>query len=127
MERESNSRVKLDDVCGKQSKGLKKDRLFQNHYRTHSEEKYQCEECPSVWSGGPENIFNTKKQKTITLNLKAHRVTKHEGRLALKFMYHILINYGTHSHLSDPSKIGTHIHVSHFFATLGDKVSNNGR
>ena len=45
-----------------------------------------------------------------------------EGRLALKFMYHILINYGTHSHLSDPSKIGTHIHVSHFFATLGDKV-----
>ena len=54
MERESNSRVTLDDVCGKQSKCLKKDRLFQNHYRTHSEEKYQCKECPSVWSGGME-------------------------------------------------------------------------
>ena len=64
-------------------------------------------------------------RQQILLNLKAHRVTKHEGRLALKFMYHILINYGTHSHLSDPSKIGTHIHVSHFFATLGDKVPNN--
>ena len=65
---------------------------------------------------------NCKYEATITLNLKAHRVTKHEGRLALKFMYHILIICGTHSHLSDPSKIGTHIHVSHFFATLGDKV-----
>ena len=62
MERESTSRLTLDDVCGKEPKNFKKDRLFQNHYRTHAEEKFVCKECPSVWSGGPENTFNTKKQ-----------------------------------------------------------------
>ena len=61
MERESTSRLTLDDVCGKEPKNFKKDRLFQNHYRTHAEEKFVCKECPSVWSGGPENTFNTKK------------------------------------------------------------------
>ena len=54
---------------------------------------------------------NCKYEATITLNLKAHRVTKHEGRLALKFMYHILFNYGTHSYLFDPSLISAQIHV----------------
>ena len=54
MERESTSRLTLDDVCGKEPKNFKKDRLFQNHYRTHAEEKFVCEECPSVWSGGPQ-------------------------------------------------------------------------
>ena len=62
MERESSSRLTLDDVCGKQPEDFKKDRQFQNHYRTHAEEQFQCKECPSVWSGGPENTFNTKKQ-----------------------------------------------------------------
>ena len=62
MERESTSRLTLDDVCGKEPKNFKKDRLFQNHYRTHAEEKFVCKECPSVWSGGPENTFNMKKQ-----------------------------------------------------------------
>ena len=62
MERESTSRLTLDDVCGKEPKNFKKDRLFQNHYRTHAEEKFVCKEYPSVWSGGPENTFNTKKQ-----------------------------------------------------------------
>ena len=64
MERESTSRLTLDDVCGKEPKNFKKDRLFQNHYRTHAEEKFVCKECPSVWSGGPENTFNTKKQSS---------------------------------------------------------------
>ena len=63
MERESStSRLSLDDVCGKQPKNFKKDRHFQNHYRTHAEEEFKCQECPSVWSGGPETTFNTKKQ-----------------------------------------------------------------
>ena len=46
MERESSSRLTLDDVCGKQPENFKKDRQFQNHYRTHSEGKFQCKECP---------------------------------------------------------------------------------
>ena len=84
MERESNSRVTLDDVCGKQSKCLKKDRLFQNHYRTHSEEKYQCKECPSVWSGGPENIFNTKKQLSTHIH-EYHRNNKNCSQCTKSF------------------------------------------
>ena len=58
MERESTSRLTLDDVCGKKPKKFKKDRLFlsfKNHYRTMLRRN-------SVWSGGPENAFNTKKQ-----------------------------------------------------------------
>ena len=31
-------------------------------YRTHAEEKFVCKACHSVWSCGPENTFNTKKQ-----------------------------------------------------------------
>ena len=54
---------------------------------------------------------NCKYEATITINLKAHKVTKHEGSSALKFMYHILFNYGTHSYLFDPSLISTQICV----------------
>ena len=52
----------LDDVCGVQKNSFKNKRIFQNHYRTHGEQKFQCKECPAIWPEGPENIFNTKKQ-----------------------------------------------------------------
>ena len=60
---------------------------------------------------------NCKYEATITLNLNvnAHRVAKHEGSSALKLMYHILFNYGTHSYLFDPSLISAQIHVWNFF------------
>ena len=51
----------LDDVCGVQENSFKNKRIFQNHYRTHGEEKFQCSECPAIWSEGPENIFNTNR------------------------------------------------------------------
>ena len=56
---------------------------------------------------------NCKYEATITLNLNvnAHRVAKHEGSSALKLMYHILFNYGTHSYLFDPSLISAQIRV----------------
>ena len=62
MERTIHSKLQLDDVCGKQPSDFKKDRSFQDHVRTHAEEKFQCIECPSEWTEGPENIFNTLKQ-----------------------------------------------------------------
>ena len=57
----SSKKLILDDVCGEQNDSFKNRRGFQNHSRTHGEELSQCTECPE-WSGGPENMFNTKKQ-----------------------------------------------------------------
>ena len=57
-----SKKLNLDDVCGLQNDSFKNKRTFQNHYRTHGEELFQCTECPANWSGGPENMFNTKKQ-----------------------------------------------------------------
>ena len=39
----------LDDVCGVQKNSFKNQRIFQNHYRTHGEQKFQCKECPAIW------------------------------------------------------------------------------
>ena len=65
----------LDDVCGVQENSFKNKRIFQNHYRTHGEEKFQCSECPAIWSEGPETIFNTKKQ-LITHMFEYHNNSK---------------------------------------------------
>ena len=88
----SSKKLILDDVCGKQNDSFNNKRSFQNHYRTHGEEIFQCTECPANWSGGPENMFNTKKQLVTHMfeyhstpmlttfnNLKIHRITKHIG------------------------------------------------
>ena len=64
----------LDDVCGKQNDSFNNKRGFQNHYRTHGEEIFQCTECPANWSGGPENMFNTKKQ-LVTHMFEYHSTT----------------------------------------------------
>ena len=65
----------LDDVCGVQKNSFKNKRIFQNHYKTHGEQKFQCEECPAIQSEGPENIFNTKKQ-LITHMFEYHANSK---------------------------------------------------
>ena len=66
----------LDDVCGVQKNSFKNKRVFQNHYRTHGQEIFQCSECPAIWSEGPENISNTKKQLLTHICLNTITIVK---------------------------------------------------
>ena len=54
-------KITLDDHCGRMAKDFKSRRAFFNHVDTHSEDFFNCPKCPTIWEGGPENKFNTKK------------------------------------------------------------------
>ena len=54
--------VVLDEVCGLKKEDYISKRAFNEHYKSHLEESYQCKKCPSEWNSGPENIFRTKKK-----------------------------------------------------------------
>ena len=43
MKGTSYVKLQLDDVCGKQRRDLKMGRSFQNHFRTHAEEKFHAQ------------------------------------------------------------------------------------
>ena len=70
-----SKKVRLDEHCGKTEGNFKSNRAFQNHYRTHDENLFKCEKCPSVWTEGPENQFTNKKD-LITLNYMYHSSEK---------------------------------------------------